>query len=253
MRRIAARLTYANVMSTIALFAALGGGAYAASKFVGPTGVVKLCVSNGGGVKVLAAKKTQCGKGATLVPVNQRGPAGQQGPPGASSSGGASTYSAGSGLTLSGNTFGADLTKLQARITGSGCAADQALQSVAQNGTPTCTGLHAYESPAVAVGLTSVGVGVPAGTWLLLGQAQANWTNSSTPTYEVVCTLQAGGQTVDSVNQTVATGDTGTLNPIGTVTTSGLSTSVTIGCSQDPKLAIGGNLAVIAIPLAALN
>ena len=101
----APKLTYANVMSTVALFATLGGGAYAASKFVGAGGVVKLCVSNNGGVKVLAAKKSRCGKGATLVPINQTGPAGRQGPPG---TGGGTTYTAGSGLMLSGNSFGAD-------------------------------------------------------------------------------------------------------------------------------------------------
>jgi hypothetical protein len=43
MRRISSKLTYGNVMSTIAVFVALGGGAYAASRFVGPTGAVKLC------------------------------------------------------------------------------------------------------------------------------------------------------------------------------------------------------------------
>jgi hypothetical protein len=134
-------------MSTIALFAALGGGAYAASTFVGPSGVVNLCVSKSGTVKVLAAKKSKCGKGASLVPINQTGPAGKQGPAGTPGATAAATYSAGSGLTLSGTTFGADLSKVQARIAGSGCAGDQALQSVSQSGTPTCVGLHGYESP----------------------------------------------------------------------------------------------------------
>jgi hypothetical protein len=238
-------------MSTIALFAALGGGAYAASTFVGPSGVVNLCVSKSGTVKVLAAKKSKCGKGASLVPINQTGPAGKQGPAGTPGATAAATYSAGSGLTLSGTTFGADLSKVQARIAGSGCAGDQALQSVSQSGTPTCVGLHGYESPPTVAGDTSNGVGVPAGTWLLLGQAQATWTDTGSE--DVICSLQAGGKIEDSANQTIVDGATGTLNPIATVTTTGSSTSVQIACTFDPKLTIGTNLAIIAIPLAALN
>jgi hypothetical protein len=247
MGRISSKLSYANVVATLALFVALGGGAYAASTFVHATGVVDLCVSHSGAVKVLAAKKSRCGKGTSLVSVNQRGPVGAQGPAGTS----APADLAGSGLTLSGTSLSANLAQVQARIAGSGCTSGQALQSVAQDGTPTCTGLHAYESPATVAGDTSNGVGVPAGTWLLLGQAQAAW--NDTGSEDVVCSLQAGSQIADTVNQTVVDGATGTLDPIATVTTTGSSTSVQIACTYNPKLTIGTNLAVVAIPLAALN
>ena len=70
---------------------------------------------------------------------------------------------------------------------------------------------------------------------------------------DVICSLQAGGKIEDSANQTIVDGATGTLNPIATVTTTGSSTSVQIACTFDPKLTIGTNLAIIAIPLAALN
>jgi hypothetical protein len=250
--RISSRLTYANVMSTLALFAALGGGAYAASKFVAPSGVVDLCVSKSGAVKVLPAKKSKCGKGASLVPINQQGPAGKQGPAGTGGSGQA--YSAGPGLTLAGTSFGADLTKLQARIAGSGCAGDQALQSVAQDGTPGCTSLHAHASPPNTGSNTTVGTGVPAGTWLLLGQARGTYTpNSPDSGIDMICSLQAGNQIVDTVNQTILDSDTATLAPIATVTTTGASTAVDIQCTYNPHLTIGNNLAIVAVPLAALN
>src|SRR5258708_7223408 len=121
------RLTYANVMSTIALFVALGGGAFAASQFVGSNGVVRLCVTRGGAAKVLKGAQ-KCGKGKTLVSLNQKGPTGQQGPQGpqgpagGAGGGGGGSYSAGNGLTLSGTTFSANLSLLQARI--GGCASD---------------------------------------------------------------------------------------------------------------------------------
>ena len=83
------------------------------------------------------------------------------------------------------------------------------------------------------------------------GQAQATWTDTGSE--DVICSLQAGGKIEDSANQTIVDGATGTLNPIATVTTTGSSTSVQIACTFDPKLTIGTNLAIIAIPLAALN
>jgi hypothetical protein len=39
-RSASSRLTYANVISTLALFVALGAGPYAATKFVARSGVV---------------------------------------------------------------------------------------------------------------------------------------------------------------------------------------------------------------------
>jgi hypothetical protein len=87
--------------STLALFVALGGGAFAASKFVGPGRVVRLCVSPGGAVRVLKVGQ-KCGRGKTEVPVDQTGPqgvpgsrgqTGSQGPPGPQGNG--ANYTAG--------------------------------------------------------------------------------------------------------------------------------------------------------------
>jgi hypothetical protein len=255
MRRISSKLTYSNVMSTIAVFAALGGSAYGASRFVGSTGVVKLCVGGSGNVKVLAANKGKCGKGTSLVAINQRGRTGSQGPqgpPGTPGTGSSGSYTAGSGLTLSGGSFSADLTKLQARLAGSGCAAGQALQSVAQNGTPTCTGLHGYSSTA---GLASnlqnnTAAVIPAGSWLLIGQAQATTASGDT----ITCELQVNSHTVDTVVQTVTGGGEYTTSPIATTTTTGPSNVAQILCNGGSgSTIIGGNLTITAIPLAALN
>jgi hypothetical protein len=260
MRRIWARLSYANVMSTLALFAALGGGAYAASTFVHSGGVVDLCVSRGGAVKVLAASKSKCGKGTSLVAINQRGPAGAQGPTGPQGPAGTGgtggtgvAYSAGAGLTLAGTSFSADLTKVQARIAGSGCASDQALQAVAQDGTPTCKGLHAYSATAgIANFLQNNALTfVPAGNWLLIGQAQAT-TGPSGDNFQ--CKLLVGSQTVDSVNQSIAANGNYTAAPIATITTTAASSGVQIICNAGSgSTIIGSNITIAAIPLAGLN
>lgn len=256
MTRILSKLTYANVMSTIAIFAALGGGAYAASRFVGSGGVVNLCVTRGGSVKVLAASKRKCAKGASLVAINQRGQTGQQGqqgPAGPAGASGSSSYAAGLGLTLSGNSFNADLTKLQARIAGSGCAADQALQSVAQSGTPTCTGLHAYSSVAGSANYlqNDTSTVVPAGNWLLIGQAQAT---AAAGGDTITCQVQVNSHTVDTVVQTVTGSGEYTTSPIATTTTTGPSNVVQILCNgNSAQTIIGSNLTIAAIPLTALN
>jgi hypothetical protein len=257
MGRISSKLSYANVVATLALFVALGGGAYAASTFVHATGVVDLCVSHSGAVNVLAAKKSRCGKGTSLVPVNQRGAAGAPGPTGAPGAAGtpAPADIAGSGLTLSGTSLSANLAQVQARITGSGCASGQALQSVAQNGTPTCASLHVYQTPVVPSSQYSqnASVAIPAGTWLLLGQAEAaNETPSSSDT--VTCKLEVQSQAVDTVTQSLPPSDNYTISPFATTTTTVPSTVVQITCQAGlPSTDIGGNLTLVALPLDALN
>lgn len=79
MRRFRPRLTYANVMATIAVFIALGGGALAATSFVGSDGQIHGCVSKKGQLKVLKPGK-QCKKHTTAISWNQRGPVGATGP-----------------------------------------------------------------------------------------------------------------------------------------------------------------------------
>lgn len=99
------RPTYANVVSTLALFIALGGGAYAASGgFVARNGTVRLCVGRNGAVNV-ARTTSRCRRGTTTVTVNQRGitgfrgAAGPKGAQGATGAVGPSTGKAGGDLT----------------------------------------------------------------------------------------------------------------------------------------------------------
>jgi hypothetical protein len=73
------RLTYANVASSLALFIALGGGAYAASGgFVSSSGAVRFCVNRGGAASVVKAGR-KCRRGTTTVILNQKGVAGRNG------------------------------------------------------------------------------------------------------------------------------------------------------------------------------
>lgn len=99
------RLSYANVMSTVAVFIALGGGAYAASGgFAGANGVIRLCVGKRGTVTVAKAGH-RCRRKTRAVLVNQRGIKGAtglqgaQGPAGPTGPTGPATGPAGGALT----------------------------------------------------------------------------------------------------------------------------------------------------------
>ena len=72
MARFRPRLTYSNVVSTICLFVVLGGGAYAASSFVGKDGAVAVCVGKKGVLKILKPGKN-CAKGTKKFSWNQKG------------------------------------------------------------------------------------------------------------------------------------------------------------------------------------
>jgi hypothetical protein len=193
----------------------------------------------------------KCAKSTTLVPVNRRGLAGQRGETGQTGQAAtpAPTYSTGSGLTLSGTTFGADMTKLQARIAGSGCAADQALQSVGQTGVPACASLHGYQAKAGAT--ASAAMAVPPGNWVLLGQITAGLSNTD---MTMNCEIDVNGSPVAHGSQFVAAHDNGTVSAMGTATTTALAgTSVAINCSGPGGLPFWSNGTISAIPLAALN
>ncbi len=254
--RILSKLTYANVMSTIALFVALGGGAFAASRYVGRNGVVSLCVSPGGTVKILAQKK-RCTKRTQLISVNARGPSGPRGPAGSQGASGATGapggspggYSAGPGLTLSGSVFSADLGALQARIAGSGCASDQALQSVTQTGSPTCTGLHGYSAVA-GTDLSHADGAIPPGQWALLGQMTAGLAGTA---MTVSCQIDVAGAAVARASQYVPSGQDGSVSMVATTTTTTKpATAITTTCTSDGLPTWSGGT-VVAIPLAALN
>ena len=72
------RTTYAYVIVAVALFAALGGGAYAMN-FIGADGTINGCVSKkNGALRVLKPGK-KCSRKATALTWNERGPKGATG------------------------------------------------------------------------------------------------------------------------------------------------------------------------------
>jgi hypothetical protein len=78
LRGIGSRLTYANVTATLALFVALGGGAYAATSFVGADGVIHACTARDGVLTLIKSGK-RCSKGKTAISWNQQGTPGVRG------------------------------------------------------------------------------------------------------------------------------------------------------------------------------
>ncbi len=95
--RLRPRLNHATVVAYLALFVALGGGAFAATSLVGGSGEVHACVDGAGRLTVLKPGKS-CGKHRTQIAWNVRagqgakgvgGAQGLQGPPGATGAAGA--------------------------------------------------------------------------------------------------------------------------------------------------------------------
>lgn len=107
--RIRSHLTFSNVVALLALFVALGGGAYAAvgNPFVSGSGKIQGCVKNGALDVVKAGK--HCPKGTTSLSFSQTGPKGKTGTAGTSSAAGTLAayfaYGAGAGVVFS-NTAG---------------------------------------------------------------------------------------------------------------------------------------------------
>jgi hypothetical protein len=99
---IKSRLSYANVMATVAVFLALGGGAYALTGVPDRRGVFHGCVSNKTGVLRVVKTTSACvkpklhGKHRTLgefaVAWNQRGARGRPGAPGRAGPGAVNLY-----------------------------------------------------------------------------------------------------------------------------------------------------------------
>lgn len=84
MRRPRQHLTYANVTATLALFIALGGGAYAAGagSLIGGKGQVRACVRPGGGTLRVVTQGSRCGRGTVVVNLQGAGSGAAAGPPG---------------------------------------------------------------------------------------------------------------------------------------------------------------------------
>jgi hypothetical protein len=78
------RLTYGNGVAVLVLFAALGGGAYAATSLVGSDGAINGCVDRKTGVLRVVEQGRKCNKRReTAIKWRQRGPAGTRGARGA--------------------------------------------------------------------------------------------------------------------------------------------------------------------------
>ncbi len=78
--RFRPRLSYANAMSTIAVFLALGGGAYAAvSSIPGPDGVIHGCYAKRNGALRLVAATRKCSRKELPIAFEEIGPPGPRG------------------------------------------------------------------------------------------------------------------------------------------------------------------------------
>jgi hypothetical protein len=98
MHRFRPRLTYANVMASIAVFIALGGGAYAAvSSIPGPDGVIHGCYAKKRGNLRLVGAGRRCSKREYAIAFNQQGPRGKTGSRGATGSRGSTGATGSSG------------------------------------------------------------------------------------------------------------------------------------------------------------
>jgi Collagen triple helix repeat (20 copies) len=80
MQGLGSRLSYANVTSTVAVFLALGGGAYAAATAIpGPGGVIHGCYKKKGGALRLVPAGRRCARNENPIAFNQKGPTGPTG------------------------------------------------------------------------------------------------------------------------------------------------------------------------------
>src|SRR3954447_18785068 len=92
MSSLRTRLSFSNVVSVLALFAVLGGGAWAAST-IGGGGKVSACYRTGGktkGLVRLVPTGTACKHGEKALAWNMTGPKGSTGAAGAAGTAGAS-------------------------------------------------------------------------------------------------------------------------------------------------------------------
>src|ERR1035437_6356285 len=108
MRRLLSHLSYANVMSSVAVFFVLGGGAYAAiSSIPGPDGVIHGCYQKNKGTLRVVPSKKKCLKSELALQWNQQGKPGVPGLVGAAGPGGAAGQNGSNGANGASGTNGA--------------------------------------------------------------------------------------------------------------------------------------------------
>jgi hypothetical protein len=84
MRKLGRSLSYANVMATVAVFLALGGGAFAATTgLMSKDGTIHGCVSTHSHVLTVLKPGKRCGRGHVALAFNAKGVPGARGPSGA--------------------------------------------------------------------------------------------------------------------------------------------------------------------------
>jgi hypothetical protein len=99
MHRLRTRLTYANAMATIAVFIALGGGAYAAvSSIPGPDGVIHGCYAKRRGNLRLVPAGRRCARSERAIAFTETGPPGLRGSRGATGAKGTAGAKGATGL-----------------------------------------------------------------------------------------------------------------------------------------------------------
>ena len=74
---LAARLTYANVVATVAVLIAVGGSGYAIGATSAANGLIMACAAKSG--QLMLAHHGRCAKSQQTVTWNARGPQGQAG------------------------------------------------------------------------------------------------------------------------------------------------------------------------------
>jgi hypothetical protein len=79
--RVRTHMTFANVVSLLALSVALGAGSYAVGAIPGKDGKITACYQKTRGtLRVIDTNKKKCSKRERTLTWSQKGPAGQQGP-----------------------------------------------------------------------------------------------------------------------------------------------------------------------------
>ncbi|MDX6697312.1 MAG: hypothetical protein QOE65_709 [Solirubrobacteraceae bacterium] len=96
-RKLRPRVNHPTVVAYLALFVALGGGAFAATNFVGSGGKLQGCVGRKGALTVVRPGKP-CPRGQTKIAWNQTGPSGRNGTNGSNGANGSNGSNGSNGL-----------------------------------------------------------------------------------------------------------------------------------------------------------